>query len=180
MALDLSMPILVVDDNPSVLGVLVLLLQKIGFTTVDDAADGATALAKMHQKKYGLVISDWQMQPMDGHNLLKQVRSTKALAGIPFIMVTVSLEAKKVISAKQAGVSGYIMKPFSAGQLRAKIKHAIAARERAKTVKYLPQTIAAGETPDDRARSAQRVQQEVRRSLLLRLRRLQRDARRGD
>ena len=107
MALDLSMPILVVDDNPSVLGVLVLLLQKIGFTAVDDAADGAAALAKMHQKKYGLVISDWQMQPMDGHNLLKQVRSTKALAEIPFIMVTVSLEAKKVISAKQAGLSGH-------------------------------------------------------------------------
>ena len=107
MALDLAMPILVVDDNPSVLGVLVLLLQKIGFTAVDDAADGAAALAKMHQKKYGLVISDWQMQPMDGHNLLKQVRSTKALAEIPFIMVTVSLEAKKVISAKQAGLSGH-------------------------------------------------------------------------
>ena len=180
MALDLSMPILVVDDNPSVLGVLVLLLQKIGFTTVDDAADGAAALAKMHQKNYGLVISDWQMQPMDGHAFLKRVRSTKALAAIPFIMVTVSSEVKRVISAKHAGANGYIMKPFSAGKLRAKIKQAVAARERAKIVKSLPRTMAAGEAPDDRARSAQRVQQEVRRSLLLRLRRLQRDARRGD
>src|SRR5262250_1726257 len=118
MTVDISMPILVADDNPSVLGVLVLLLEKIGFTTVDDAADGATALGKMHEKKYGLVISDWQMQPMDGHTFLKEIRSSKALAATPFIMVTVSSEAGKVISAKHAGADGYIMKPFSAKALR--------------------------------------------------------------
>jgi two-component system, chemotaxis family, chemotaxis protein CheY len=130
MALDLLMPILVVDDNPSVLGVLVLILEKIGFTTVDEAADGAAALAKMHDTNYGLVISDWQMQPMDGYALLQQIRSSKRLAAMPFIMVTVNSEAGKAVSAMNAGANGYIVKPFSAKILKAKIKQAVKGRGR--------------------------------------------------
>jgi len=186
MALDLSMPILVVDDNPSVLGVLVLLLEKIGFTSVDDAADGATALAKLHKKNYGLVISDWQMQPMDGYALLKEVRSTQALAKMPFIMVTVSPEAGKVVSAKHAGANGYIVKPFSARILKSKIKQAVSGRGRYNRRPMSSVDLAASEElPNDAGEvplgpSGKRGRKRARRSLLARLRIIQLTLQRDD
>jgi two-component system chemotaxis response regulator CheY len=125
MRFDPSMPILVVDDNPAILDVLVRLLKKIGFATVDVAADGGAALAKMQIKKYKLVISDWQMEPMDGATLLQYIRSSAALANTPFIMVTVHSEASKVISAKRLGVNGYLTKPFSTKELSTKIEQAV-------------------------------------------------------
>jgi two-component system, chemotaxis family, chemotaxis protein CheY len=128
MALDMSMPILVVDDNPTVLGILVSLLRKIGFMMVDVAPDGSAALARMRAKRYGLVISDWQMEPMDGYTFLKEIRSDQTLAATPFIMITLHSEAKKVVSAKNAGVNGYLSKPFTAKALSSKIELALAGR----------------------------------------------------
>jgi two-component system, chemotaxis family, chemotaxis protein CheY len=185
MALDLSMPILVVDDNPSVLGVLVLLLEQIGFTSVDDAADGTTALAKVQQKNYGLVISDWQMQPMDGYALLKEIRSIEALAKTPFIMVTVSPEAGKVVSAKHAGANGYIVKPFSAKILKTKIKQAVSGRGRYNRRPMSAVDLAVPEeVPDDSGEvplgNLLRGRKRARRSLLARLRLVQLALQRDD
>jgi two-component system chemotaxis response regulator CheY len=121
MAVDLSMPVLVVDDYNTMIRIIRNLLRQIGFQDIDDASDGSTALAKMRDKKYGLVISDWNMEPMTGYDLLKQVRSDPVLRSTPFIMVTAESKTENVIAAKQAGVNNYIVKPFNADTLKNKI-----------------------------------------------------------
>jgi len=122
MAFDLSMPILVVDDYNTMIRIIRNLLKQIGFENVDDASDGSAALAKMQGKKYGLVISDWNMEPMTGYELLKQVRSDSSLSKTPFIMVTAESKTENVIAAKKAGVNNYIVKPFNAPTLKSKIE----------------------------------------------------------
>ena len=122
MALDLSMPILVVDDYKTMIRIIRNLLKQLGFEDVDDAADGSEALAKLGERKYGLVISDWNMEPMTGYELLKQVRDNPELQGIPFIMVTAEAKSENVIAAKKAGVNNYIVKPFNAQTLKDKIE----------------------------------------------------------
>jgi two-component system chemotaxis response regulator CheY len=127
MAVNLSMPILVVDDYNTMIRIIRNLLRQLGFEHVDDAADGTSALRKMRDRKYGLVISDWNMQPMTGYELLKTVRSDTELATTPFIMVTAESKTENVIAAKQAGVSNYIVKPFNADTLKSKIEAVFAA-----------------------------------------------------
>jgi two-component system, chemotaxis family, chemotaxis protein CheY len=122
MAVDLSMPILVVDDYSTMIRIIRNLLKQLGFRDIDDAGDGSSALSKMQGKKYGLVISDWNMEPMTGYELLKQVRSDPQLAKTPFIMVTAESKTENVIAAKKAGVNNYIVKPFNAETLRYKIE----------------------------------------------------------
>ena len=122
MGVDLSMPILVVDDYSTMIRIIRNLLKQLGFDDIDDASDGASALSKMQGKKYGLVISDWNMEPMTGYELLKQVRSDPQLTKTPFIMVTAESKTENVIAAKKAGVNNYIVKPFNADTLRYKIE----------------------------------------------------------
>ncbi len=122
MALDMSMPVLIVDDYRSMLKIVHNLLNQIGFDHVDEASDGATALSKLRTKRYGLVISDWNMEPVSGFELLQQVRADEKLKGTPFIMVTAESKAEHVVAAKQAGVSNYILKPFNSQTLRNKIE----------------------------------------------------------
>jgi len=122
MAVDLSMPVLVVDDYNTMVRIIRNLLKQIGFVNIDDACDGASALTKMRAKKYGLVISDWNMEPMTGYDLLKQVRADPSFGGTPFIMVTAESKTENVIAAKQAGVNNYIVKPFNAQTLHNKIQ----------------------------------------------------------
>ncbi|HET7679356.1 MAG TPA: response regulator [Xanthobacteraceae bacterium] len=122
MAVDLSMPVLVVDDYNTMIRILRNLLRQLGFQDIDDAADGTAALAKMRTKKYGLVISDWNMEPMTGYDLLKEVRGDPSLARTPFIMVTAESKTENVIAAKKAGVNNYIVKPFNAQTLQHKIE----------------------------------------------------------
>jgi two-component system chemotaxis response regulator CheY len=122
MAVNLSMPVLVVDDYGTMVRIIRNLLKQIGFLDIDDACDGASALAKMRAKKYGLVISDWNMEPMTGYDLLKQVRADRSLGETPFIMVTAESKTENVIAAKQAGVNNYIVKPFNAQTLHNKIQ----------------------------------------------------------
>jgi two-component system chemotaxis response regulator CheY len=121
MALDLSMPVLVVDDYSTMIRIIRNLLKQLGFDNVDDAGDGSAALAKLRQQKYGLVISDWNMEPMSGYDLLQEVRGDPELAKLPFIMVTAESKTENVIAAKKAGVSNYIVKPFNAQTLKSKI-----------------------------------------------------------
>jgi two-component system chemotaxis response regulator CheY len=122
MAIDLSMPILVVDDYNTMIRIIRNLLRQLGFEDVDDASDGSAALAKMRGKHYGLVISDWNMEPMTGYELLKEVRADPGLTGTPFIMVTAESKTENVIAAKKAGVNNYIVKPFNAQTLKTKIE----------------------------------------------------------
>ena len=126
MAVDLSMPVLVVDDYSTMVRIIRNLLAQIGFADVDDAKDGVSALEKMRIKRYGLVISDWNMEPMTGLQLLREVRADAKLKGTPFIMVTAESKSENVIAAKEAGVSNYIVKPFNAETLRGKIEKVLA------------------------------------------------------
>ena len=121
MAVDLSMPVLVVDDYKTMIRIIRNLLKQLGFSDVDDAADGTEALELLRKKKYGLVISDWNMEPMTGYELLKEVRTDDQLARTPFIMVTAESKTENVIAAKKAGVNNYIVKPFNAATLKTKI-----------------------------------------------------------
>src|SRR5512142_400167 len=121
MAIDYTMPVLVVDDYNTMVRIIRNLLRQLGFDAIDDASDGVAALAKMRIRKYGLVISDWNMEPMSGYDLLREVRSDPELAQTPFIMVTAESKTENVIAAKKVGVSNYIVKPFNAQTLRNKI-----------------------------------------------------------
>lgn len=121
MALDLKMPVLVVDDYNTMIRIIRNLLKQLGFEEVDEASDGTAALARLREKSYGLVISDWNMEPMTGYALLQEMRADPALSRIPFIMVTAESKTENVIAAKKAGVSNYIVKPFNAQTLKNKI-----------------------------------------------------------
>lgn len=121
MAIDFSMPVLVVDDYKSMVRIICNLLTQLGFTNLDGAADGTEALAKMKENKYGLVISDWNMEPMTGYELLKEIRGNETLRSVPFIMITAESKTENVIAAKKAGVDDYIVKPFNAATLKNKI-----------------------------------------------------------
>ncbi len=122
MALDLGTPILVVDDYQTMVRIIRNLLKQLGFEDVDDAPDGSAALAKLKHRRYGLVISDWNMEPMTGYELLRQVRADEGLKLTPFIMVTAESKTENVTAAKNAGVNNYIVKPFNAQTLRSKIE----------------------------------------------------------
>ena len=127
MPTDKTMPVLIVDDYKTMLRIIRNLLKQLGFENVDEATDGAGALAMMRQKAYGLVISDWNMQPMTGYQLLKEVRADGQLAKTPFIMVTAESKTDNVIAAKKAGVDNYIVKPFNADTLQKKMESVIGA-----------------------------------------------------
>ena len=122
MAVDHSMPVLVVDDYKTMIRIIRNLLKQLGFANVDEAGDGSAALDMMRQKQYGLVISDWNMEPMTGYELLREVRADDRLSTTPFIMVTAESKTENVIAAKKAGVNNYIVKPFNAQTLKTKIE----------------------------------------------------------
>jgi len=121
MAVDLSMPVLVVDDYKTMIRIVRNLLTQLGFRNIEEATDGKSALDKMRTAKFGLVISDWNMEPMTGFELLKEVRADPNLKATPFIMVTAESKTENVIAAKQAGVNNYIVKPFNAQTLKGKL-----------------------------------------------------------
>jgi len=127
MAVDKGMNILVVDDYNTMRRIVKNLLKQLGFDNVDEAADGGEAYAKCQEKLYGLIISDWNMEPMTGMELLKLVRAHEKIKNTPFIMVTAESKPENVIAAKQAGVSNYIVKPFNAETLKGKISAVIGA-----------------------------------------------------
>jgi two-component system chemotaxis response regulator CheY len=122
MAVDLSMPVLVVDDYQTMIRIIRNLLNQLGFKNIEEAKDGKQALEKLNGGKFGLVISDWNMEPMTGYELLQQVRASDKLKATPFIMVTAESKTENVIAAKKAGVNNYIVKPFNAETLKGKLK----------------------------------------------------------
>jgi two-component system, chemotaxis family, chemotaxis protein CheY len=120
--MDKSINVLIVDDYRTMLRIIRNLLKQLEFDNVEEATDGTEALAKLRAGNFGLVISDWNMQPMTGLDLLKEVRADARLKSTPFIMITAESKTENVVAAKQAGVSNYIVKPFNAETLREKIE----------------------------------------------------------
>jgi two-component system chemotaxis response regulator CheY len=121
MAVDKNMSILIVDDYKTMLRILRNLLRQLEFHNIEEATDGSMALQKLRQKKFDFVISDWNMEPMTGIQLLREVRSDDTLKHLPFIMITAESKSENVIAAKQAGVSNYIVKPFNSETLKTKM-----------------------------------------------------------
>ena len=121
MAVDMNMKILIVDDYQTMLRILANLLKQLNFSNIEDAKDGAEALEKLRAEKFDMVISDWNMEPMTGIELLREVRGDETLKHLPFIMITAESKSENVIAAKEAGVSNYIVKPFNAETLKGKM-----------------------------------------------------------
>jgi two-component system chemotaxis response regulator CheY len=113
--------ILIVDDSGAVRSVVRKLLTQLGFKNIDEAPDGEAALEKISEQHFSLVISDWNMEPMNGQILLENVRANKKYANLPFIMMTADTSIEKIVQAKKAGVTCFINKPFRADELQAKI-----------------------------------------------------------
>ena len=127
MAVDMNMNILVVDDYNTMLRILKNLLKQLGFHNVKDALDGTQALNMLNSEKFDFVISDWNMEPMTGIELLREVRKADNLKHLPFIMITAESKTENVVMAKQEGVSNYIVKPFNAETLKGKMASVLGA-----------------------------------------------------
>lgn len=123
MSVDKNMNVLVVDDYQTMRRIIENLLKQLGFSNVDQATDGGNALRVLREssKQFGLIISDWNMEPMTGLQLLKEVRADAKLKDIPFVMITAESKTENVVAAKQAGVNNYIVKPFNAETLKQKL-----------------------------------------------------------
>jgi two-component system chemotaxis response regulator CheY len=127
MAITTSMPVLIVDDYPTMRRIVRRLLTQLGFTDVEEATDGGTALERLRQRAFGLVISEWKMAPMSGLQLLQAMRGDAKLRTLPFIMVTSEDEPDTPAVAAAAGASDCIVKPYNAAMLRRKMESAIGA-----------------------------------------------------
>jgi two-component system, chemotaxis family, chemotaxis protein CheY len=121
MAVDMNMNVLIVDDYKTMLRIIGNLLKQLGFKNVLEATDGSMALKTLRETPCGLVISDWNMAPMTGLELLKEVRADEKLKTVPFIMITAENKTENVVAAKAAGVNNYIVKPFNAETLKQKL-----------------------------------------------------------
>ena len=121
MTPDNDIRILIVDKNKTMLRLIRSLLNDFGYTNIDEANSGSAALEGLRDRKNNLIISDWNMEPMSGLDLLRQVRAEEEFKQVRFIMVTAEAKIANVIAAKQAGVNNYIVKPFNAATLRAKV-----------------------------------------------------------
>lgn len=116
-----NMKVLVVDDFSTMRRIVKNLLKQNGYTNIEEAEDGEQAYSKLQNGGFGFVVSDWNMPKMDGLELLKKVRSDPTLKDLPVLMVTAEAEKDKVITAIQAGVNNYIVKPFSGEVLKEKM-----------------------------------------------------------
>ena len=121
MSVDKSMNVRVVDVYKTMIRIVRNLLEQLGFMNIDDALDGPTALEKIKHTDYGLILSDWNMMPMSGYELLKAVRADPRTRNVPFVMVTAETKTENVVAARQAGVNNYIIKPFTLAVLKQKL-----------------------------------------------------------
>jgi two-component system chemotaxis response regulator CheY len=116
-----------VDDFKTMLKIIDSLLKQLGFKNIVEATDGTMALEKLRSDKFDLVLSDWNMEPMSGIDLLRTIRADPALKHIPLILITAESKAENIIEAKKAGVNNYIIKPFNAVTLKEKLSAVIGA-----------------------------------------------------
>ena len=120
-ALDKNMKVLVVDDFSTMRRIVKNLLRDLGFTNIQEADDGSTALPMLKDGDFEFVVTDWNMPGMQGIDLLKAIRADANLAHIPVLMVTAEAKKEQIVMAAQAGVNGYIVKPFTAATLKTKL-----------------------------------------------------------
>lgn len=120
--LDINIRVLIVDDFATMRKIERNILSQLGIKNVDEADDGATALPKIQQTKYDVILLDWNMPQMSGLELLKAVRADPNTKNVPIIMVTAEALKDNIVAAAQAGVSDYVVKPFTAGALEDKLK----------------------------------------------------------
>ena len=120
--MDLNMNILIVDDFATMRRILRNVLKQVGFSSIKEADDGKTALKELKKEKYDLVLCDWNMPEMSGLELLKEVRSDDELKDMPFVMVTAEAQKDNILEAVKAGVSNYVVKPFTAETIGEKLK----------------------------------------------------------
>jgi two-component system chemotaxis response regulator CheY len=120
-ALDKNMKVLVVDDFSTMRRIVKNLLRDLGFTNIQEADDGSTALPMLQSGDFDFVVTDWNMPGMQGIDLLKAIRADSSLSHIPVLLITAEAKKQQIIMAAQAGVNGYIVKPFTAGTLKTKI-----------------------------------------------------------
>ena len=118
---DMKMRFLVVDDFSTMRRIVRNLLKELGFLNVDEAEDGAVALAKLTGEHFDFIVTDWNMPNMDGLTLLQQVRANPALKHLPVLMITAEAKKENIVAAAQAGASGYIVKPFTVATLSEKL-----------------------------------------------------------
>lgn len=116
-----DMKILIVDDFSTMRRIIKNLLRDLGFTNTDEADDGQTALPKLEGGSFDFLVTDWNMPGMQGIDLLKAVRADPNLKDLPVLMVTAESKREQIIEAAQAGVNGYVVKPFTAATLKEKI-----------------------------------------------------------
>lgn len=121
MSVNKNMPILVVDDFNTMRRIVRSLLKQLGFNNVDEAVDGDDALTKISAKEYALILSDWNMEPKSGIELLRDVRQNEKYKNMPFILITAESKVENIVEAKKAGVNQYIVKPFNAKTLKEKL-----------------------------------------------------------
>jgi two-component system chemotaxis response regulator CheY len=121
MAVDRSMNVLVVDDYKTMVRIVRGLLEQLDFRNIDDATDGPSALELIRAKDYGLILSDWNMSPMTGLQLLQAVRADPRTKSTPFVMVTAEAKTENVVAARNAGANNYIIKPFNMAVLKQKL-----------------------------------------------------------
>lgn len=121
VALDKNMKILIVDDFSTMRRIIKNLLRDLGFTNTHEADDGSTALPMLRGGDYDFLVTDWNMPGMTGIDLLKEVRADDKLGSMPVLMVTAEAKRDQIIEAAQAGVNGYVVKPFTAQVLKEKI-----------------------------------------------------------
>lgn len=119
--MNLNAKFLVVDDFSTMRRIIRNLLKELGYSNVEEADDGQSALGKLQRDNFDFVISDWNMPGMDGLELLKAVRANPSMANLPVLMVTAEAKKENIIAAAQAGASGYIVKPFTSATLDEKL-----------------------------------------------------------
>ena len=119
---DRNIKVLVVDDFSTMRRIVKNILKQLGYADIEEAEDGRGALAKLHQERYGLVVTDWNMPNMNGIELVKAIRSDTEIKDIPILMVTAEAKKENIIAAAQSGAHGYIVKPFTAATLSEKLE----------------------------------------------------------
>ncbi len=121
-ALDKNMKVLVVDDFSTMRRIVKNLLRDLGFTNISEADDGSTALPMLQGGDFDFVVTDWNMPGMQGIDLLKAIRADESLAHLPVLLITAEAKKEQIVMAAQAGVNGYIVKPFTAATLKTKLE----------------------------------------------------------
>jgi two-component system chemotaxis response regulator CheY len=127
---DMKMKFLVVDDFSTMRRIVRNLLKELGFLNVDEAEDGVVALSKLTSEHFDFIVTDWNMPNMDGLTLLQNVRADPQLKHLPVLMITAEAKKENIVAAAQAGASGYIVKPFTAGTMGEKLNKILEKLER--------------------------------------------------